>query len=76
MRRGTNLTPEEYAEQDLSQFMYESKLEKQSMEDAFRMIEEEGADNLKERLMSDEAKDLTQSEIDALMSLIRTNDAT
>ena len=76
MRRGTNLTPEEYAEQDLSQFMYESKTEKQSMEDAFRMIQEEGADNLKERLMAEEAKDLTQSETDALMSLIRTNNAT
>ena len=76
MRRGTNLTPEEYAQQDLSQFMYESKTEKQSMEDAFRMIEEEGADNLKERLMSDDAKDFTQSEVDALLSLIRTNNAT
>lgn len=73
---GTNLTPEEYARLDLSQFKYDSKTEQKSMEDAFRMIQEEGVDNLKARLLSEDAKDLTQSEIDALMSLTRTNNAT
>ena len=77
MRRGTNLTPEEYEKNiDLNQFKYESKSEKQSMEDAWKMIEDEGVDNLKSRLLSEDAKDLTQSEIDALMSITRTNNAT
>lgn len=77
MKEGTNLTPEEYARNvDLADFTYENKSERQSMEDAFNMIREEGANNLKARLLSDDAKDLTQSEIDALMSITRTNNAT
>lgn len=77
MKHGTNLTPEEYARNvDLANFTYESKSERQSMEDAWHMIEDEGIDSIKARLLSDDATDLTQSEIDALMSITRTNNAT
>lgn len=77
MKHGTNLTPEEYkANVDLKDFVYQDKTEKQSMADAFNMIQSEGVDNLKARLLADDATSLTQSEIDALMSLTRTNNAT
>ena len=77
VRRGTNLTNEEYAKNiNLADMLFDSKDEERSVMDALDMIRTEGPDGLVKRLVTDNPDRLSQSEIDALMALTRTNNAT